>query len=435
VSARYDAIVIGAGVAGSTAAILLARAGWSVAVVEKAEFPRQKVCGECIAAANFALLDELGVGNEIAALAGPRLERVALYTGDERIVAALPPLRGGRERWGRALGRDRLDTLLAGRARARGAAVWQPWAVKSVARRAGNYECRATSPGASETALLAAPVLIDAHGSWGPEPFGHERPQAPPRPADLFAFKATFAGASLEPGLLPVIAFPGGYGGLVVADGGRLTLACCVRRDRLRAWRAESPGAAGPAVQALLASSTRGVHDALRAARREGSWLTVGPIRPGVRSHWHPETGFAIGNAAGEAHPILGEGISMAIQSATLLCRRLVAAGDHARSLHTQAAVGEAYARDWRGLFGARMHWAAVLAHLAMRPGAARVLLPVLRRRPAWLTLAARLGAKARPLDTALFASAAALAGAAGGASAVHATLGSASGRATDDDS
>ncbi len=50
VSARYDAIVIGAGVAGATAAILLARAGWSVAVVEKSAFPRRKVCGECIAA-------------------------------------------------------------------------------------------------------------------------------------------------------------------------------------------------------------------------------------------------------------------------------------------------------------------------------------------------------------------------------------------------
>ena len=42
---RFDAIIIGAGVAGSTAAILLARAGWSVALVEKQHFPRRKVCG------------------------------------------------------------------------------------------------------------------------------------------------------------------------------------------------------------------------------------------------------------------------------------------------------------------------------------------------------------------------------------------------------
>ena len=41
-SARYDAIVVGGGVAGGTAAILLAQAGWSVALVEKRPFPRRK---------------------------------------------------------------------------------------------------------------------------------------------------------------------------------------------------------------------------------------------------------------------------------------------------------------------------------------------------------------------------------------------------------
>ena len=38
--------------------------------------------------------------------------------------------------------------------------------------------------------------------------------------ADLFAFKANFRGAVLAEGLLPVLSFDGGYGGMVVADGG-----------------------------------------------------------------------------------------------------------------------------------------------------------------------------------------------------------------------
>ncbi|MEO8808750.1 MAG: FAD-dependent oxidoreductase, partial [Rhodanobacter sp.] len=52
-STHYDAIIVGAGPAGSTAAILLAKAGWSVALVEKHAYPRRKVCGECIAATNL----------------------------------------------------------------------------------------------------------------------------------------------------------------------------------------------------------------------------------------------------------------------------------------------------------------------------------------------------------------------------------------------
>src|SRR5262245_39726256 len=107
VSARYDAIVVGGGVAGGTAAILLAAAGWSVALVEKKTFPRRKVCGECIAAPNLALLDALGVGAEFAEVAGPPLTRVGLYVGEETLSANLPRLDGAGPGWARALGRER----------------------------------------------------------------------------------------------------------------------------------------------------------------------------------------------------------------------------------------------------------------------------------------------------------------------------------------
>jgi len=395
-SARYDAIVIGGGVAGTTSAILLAQAGWSVALIEKAAFPRRKVCGECVAAPNLALLDALGVGEEFAALAGAPLERVALFVGDETLSADLPALTGACAPWGRALGRDRLDALLLQRARALGAEVWQPWTVKDVAHFPTGYQCRAVAGDSSDSVVLHAPVMVAAHGSWEPPPLAEPRERAPARASDLFAFKANFSGATLAAGLLPVLAFPGGYGGMVIADGDRLTLACCVRRDRLREWRAETPGAAGAAMQTLLERSCSGVRAALRAARREGAWLSVGPIRPGIRAAWSERTGFAIGNAAGEAHPILGEGISMAIQSAALLCRLLGARRDEALG-GAHPPLGRAYAREWRREFAARIRWAALLAQLAMRPGAAAPLLPVLRRWPGLLTFAARIGAKVRP--------------------------------------
>jgi flavin-dependent dehydrogenase len=74
---RFDAVIIGAGPAGSTAAILLARAGWSVALVEKQRFPRRKVCGECIAASNLPLLHALGIGKQFDISAGPELRQIA----------------------------------------------------------------------------------------------------------------------------------------------------------------------------------------------------------------------------------------------------------------------------------------------------------------------------------------------------------------------
>ncbi len=66
---RYDAIVIGAGPAGSTAAIELARQGRSVAIVEKASFPRRKVCGEFLSATTVPILHHLGI--DLAPACGP----------------------------------------------------------------------------------------------------------------------------------------------------------------------------------------------------------------------------------------------------------------------------------------------------------------------------------------------------------------------------
>src|SRR5450759_316187 len=88
---NYDAIIVGGGPAGSTAAILLAQAGWSVAVIEKHAFPRRKVCGECIAATNLALFDLLGIGLQLDALAGRGLRSVGLCVSEEMLIGVLLP--------------------------------------------------------------------------------------------------------------------------------------------------------------------------------------------------------------------------------------------------------------------------------------------------------------------------------------------------------
>jgi 2-polyprenyl-6-methoxyphenol hydroxylase-like FAD-dependent oxidoreductase len=392
---HYDALVIGAGVAGSTAAVLLAGAGWSVAVVEKRAFPRRKVCGECVAAPNLALLEVLGVGDAFDSLAGPPLTRVALYAGDDEVHGDLPRLRGGAA-WGRALGRESLDTVLLARAARLGAAVYQPWSVVDIERRSGAHVCTLATPRAGHSATVTASVVIDAHGSWEPSPLAGARAREKPRASDLFAFKANFRAAGLEPGLLPVLAFDGGYGGMVLGDGGQLTIACCVRRDGVRDARAAEPGtSAGAAVEALLRRSCAGVRRALGGAQRAGPWLSVGPIRPGRRPPWSERGGFAVGNAAGEAHPILGEGISMAMQGAFLLCARLEQNRDALLAGQRQDATARLYERDWKRAFGARIRWAALFAALAMRRRA-RSLLPALKAWPALLTAGAILGGKVR---------------------------------------
>src|SRR5450631_3335149 len=103
---NFDAVVVGAGPAGSTVAIQLARAGWSVALIERQRFPRRKVCGECIAASNLPLLEALGIADTFDARAGPALRQVTLLRGDSAVTAELPAADHDRYPWGRALGRE-----------------------------------------------------------------------------------------------------------------------------------------------------------------------------------------------------------------------------------------------------------------------------------------------------------------------------------------
>ena len=249
----------------------------------------------------------------------------------------------------------------------------------------------------SQAATFTAPVLIAAHGSWELAP-SVEALRRPQRASDLFAFKANFKHANLGHGILPVLAFDGGYGGMVVGDHGNTTLACCVRRDRLSAWRKTMrTQRAGDVVESYLQENCAGVKQALAGADRDGPWLSTGPIQPGIRMPRHEGDIFLIGNAAGEAHPIIGEGISMAMQSAWLLCGYL--AGHH-KSLvagGSQRHIQREYAAAWRRHFAHRIRLAAWFAHLAMRPGLAFGLFPLLRQRPGLLTWAARLSGKVKP--------------------------------------
>jgi 2-polyprenyl-6-methoxyphenol hydroxylase-like FAD-dependent oxidoreductase len=401
VSADADMVVIGAGPAGASAAILLAMAGWRVALVEQHAYPRQKVCGECIGAGNLALIDRLGIGAEFRRLAGTDLRKVGWMSGETIIRADLPGCSKTRYPYGRALGRDRFDTLLLERARSLGVRIFQPAKVRAVGGHVGAFRCQIVeSPRNSPSLSLSASLIIDAHGSWEAGPaFGREQAgcRSPQRASDLFAFKATFHGSSLAPGFLPVLALDGGYGGMVVADHDRTTIACCLRRDALQRLRSKNHGArVGTVVDGFLRQSCRGVRDALGNATRAGPWLSVGPLRPGVRLK-SPAGVFRVGNAAGETHPLIGEGISMALQSSALLADILTRKRSATTSMNSAIRQQDAYSSAWRAAFAPRLRLAALYAHVAMRPALARPALGILRLRPALLTDAAGWAGKARP--------------------------------------
>ena len=228
---HFDVAIIGAGPAGSSAAIQLAAKGYSVALLDKEQFPREKLCGDFLNPVNWPLLRELKV--ERAVLARPHekisIFRFTSFSGEE---AEIPLPAGGDEAVvGLGLRRFDLDHVLLERARSLGVTVLDGWKPKELERQPGGWMLKADKPDAFGE--LGARMLIGADGrnSWVAHHLGLADPAAMQGRSVGFQFRLKCANRST--GKIEVHLFPGGYAGVVGLDGNTVTLGLAIEKHRL----------------------------------------------------------------------------------------------------------------------------------------------------------------------------------------------------------
>lgn len=91
---HHDIAIVGAGPAGSAAAYFLAQAGFDVALIDKAAFPRDKTCGDGVSPRAQRVLDAMGILQTLAARS-PKVKRLDFYTPDGRLcITDIPRLNG-----------------------------------------------------------------------------------------------------------------------------------------------------------------------------------------------------------------------------------------------------------------------------------------------------------------------------------------------------
>ncbi len=109
---KYDAIIVGAGPGGCSAAICLASKGYDVLLVDKAKFPRDKVCGDGIGPPALEVLDRLGVTGKILGANPWRIDGVEISSPAGQMVRASFRHLEGLYKHGWVMPREKFDFLL-----------------------------------------------------------------------------------------------------------------------------------------------------------------------------------------------------------------------------------------------------------------------------------------------------------------------------------
>jgi geranylgeranyl reductase family protein len=156
----FDAVIVGAGPAGTAAATTLARAGKSVVVIDKAVFPRDKCCGDGLTTLALRMLEALNFDPTTVA-SWQTVDGAWLRSPSGREVKV--PLPEGRGQYASIATRLDLDSALVDHARAHGAEIRENWVFDSLATANGVTTLRSTS-GES----ISARHVIAADGMWSP---------------------------------------------------------------------------------------------------------------------------------------------------------------------------------------------------------------------------------------------------------------------------
>lgn len=325
----YDIVVVGAGPGGATAALVAARAGARVALVDKATFPRDKACGDLIGPRGVQVLDDLGVVVPGAMAVGD----MDVYGPSGRRVRL--PARAGQTYPGHALAvaRHRFDALVRAAALEAGADPVEGRAQldDDGVRLDDGRRLRATTVIGADGALTAvgagAGLVDEDRALWG------------------FALRAYVPGAIER----PVIAlwderrghgFPG-YGWAFPTGDGGINLGLGVGTGTTRTGGARAARQLDAFVEHLRRLGLLEIGGRLDAPRL-GGWLKMGlvgtvPARGRV---------LLVGDAAGLTNPLQGEGIAQALASGRAAAEAVLArpAGAAERYRRWIAATYQPYA-------------------------------------------------------------------------------------------
>jgi len=347
-----DALVIGAGPAGSASAAFLAEAGWRVLAIDRAVFPREKPCSEYMSPEAVRMLDRLGVTAALCSAGAATLSGSSVTAArGARLVGRFPAGRG------LSVARRELDHALVGAARARGVEVLEATSLERLETEGDRVTGAVIRGRDGDLRRVHASLTIGADGlrSRVARALGGQRLGWPAR----VAFVAHVEGVPAMADRAEMHVSSQGYVGLNAIGAGITNVALVVPQERAAL-------AAGRVEAYFMDELDRfpGVRGRVRARRIVREVLVTGPFAARARRVTTPGA-LLVGDAADFFDPFTGEGICAALTGAGLVAQVLGPARDRAA---IDRALPEYRRARWRRFAG---KWAVerLIGYSMMVPG------------------------------------------------------------------
>ncbi len=332
-----DIAVIGAGPAGAAAAIVAARNGLDVVVIDKATFPRDKCCGDGLTAACLRELQDLGLDPALVASWQPVHQVVLHSPAQRRVNLSLPR---GPGLFSVVARRKELDTALVELAAATGAQVRTGQAVNAISVAPDGRVVVST-----DSMVVCAPVVIAADGMWSPTRKLCQVRHEPGYRGEWHAFRQYLTGSGPDAAHAQHIWFPRdllpGYVWSFPLPDGALNVGFGLPRG--------GPLAVGDGAAIWRAIFNRPeITDVLGTDLQSESPMRAWPIPARVEEATLSALGgrvLFVGDAATAPDPMTGEGIGQALQTGRLAVEAVLGKPGHS-SGDIAMTYGQAVARD-----------------------------------------------------------------------------------------
>jgi len=359
-AAQYDVAIVGAGPAGSSAAIRLANAGLNVVLIEKARFPREKLCGEFISPECRPHFDELGLNGQIDAARGAEIRETVFYANSGRSIAVPNEWFGSTGAPALGLSRAEMDARLLDRAAELGVEIKQETSATGLLFDNDRVSGVTVKSADKNGTPIEAKVTVDATGRT--RALSRYLGKANGKAAEFVAFKTHLTGAQTTDDTCEIYGYRGGYGGCVRVENGFHNLCFIVSTREVKRVGSDPEHV----LREIVCANPRAAEVLGRAVVAK-PWLAV-PIEGYGRGKLVPASGLiAIGDAGAFIDPFTGSGILMALESGKITAAAIVEGLDSFR------ALANLYRAKHATAFDRRFRTSSVLRRAAFMPFAAEL--------------------------------------------------------------